>query len=728
MRPPPGSLALAAVAAIIGGYVLIERAPHLLHAAPEDATPEVAAAAAFPAGPQPRWAVDPTQTGSNLPPAGRSLFDFAMVKLVDGKLAYDIPFPFDALVRKVAERAGCAADDSSCIRQILIPLGRSLQRTAAAPDFFAYPRVVIAVDGEGSSGMLLKDRLYLGYQEKSALLEVISYNELAGRFEFQLVKDYRAGGSPRVVYANRNVCTACHQNLAPLFSRQQWDETNANPAVAQHLKSVKASFYGFPARRDIETPNAIDAAIHRANMLSVYQALWRDGCGDDVRQAAMCRRAALIAALQYRLSGERAFDASEPAARADLVATMTKVAAARWPNGMAIPNSEIPNRDPFGYRGDAAGVAMTNIAARFEPLAVRAPLEVWTADGERMAQSLTAGLAQMFSEQDIRLLDEYLARTAQAARAPWRSFSGRCEVTTAGADVRFRCRATAESTAALEGRVTLKGSRVDSGEVGALSLKGEPPLRLLDVSGGQLRRVGPMSLLTLALAVEGRRARLGSGNAIERIELRWQGEDEGEVAIAVSEDFAPLRQAITTAAAESALISPKSFARADVMAGLATALALPASQWCCTHAEGLPAAEDDANAGIASDAPQVADPFKKACSSCHNTSEHSPANFLHGDAKRVDAAVISCAPRMFVRLSMWDVARDQRAKVPMPPPRAAHDGMPPDREYGPRPEMLETLKTAAADIIRKETGREPDLRRLLDEGYENLRSCLPTGS
>jgi len=42
--------------------------------------------------------------------------------------------------------------------------------------------------------------------------------------------------------------------------------------------------------------------------------------------------------------------------------------------------------------------------------------------------------------------------------------------------------------------------------------------------------------------------------------------------------------------------------------------------------------------------------------------------------------------------------------------------------------MLETLKTAAADIIRKETGREPDLRRLLAEGYENLRSCLPAGS
>src|SRR5829696_2909202 len=70
MSPPLGSLALAAVAAIVGGYVLIERAPHLLHAAPEGPTPEVASAAAFPIGPQPRWVVDPPHVRRNLPPAG----------------------------------------------------------------------------------------------------------------------------------------------------------------------------------------------------------------------------------------------------------------------------------------------------------------------------------------------------------------------------------------------------------------------------------------------------------------------------------------------------------------------------------------------------------------------------------------------------------------------------------------------------------------------------------
>jgi hypothetical protein len=126
--------------------------------------------------------------------------------------------------------------------------------------------------------------------------------------------------------------------------------------------------------------------------------------------------------------------------------------------------------------------------------------------------------------------------------------------------------------------------------------------------------------------------------------------------------------------------------------------------------------------------PPLADPFKKACGACHGTPERSPPNFLHGDAKRVSEAVTSCAARIFVRLSMWGIAAEQREKVPMPPPRAAHDGTPPDVEYGPRPETLETLKAAAADILRKETGSTPSLQQLLENDYENLRPCLPAGS
>jgi hypothetical protein len=725
MKPPLGSLVLAAAAAIFGGWVLIERGPHLLNSPPQTPPGVSPASSAFPAGPQPHWAVDPTMPGPNLPPAGRSLFDFTMTKSVDGKPAYDVPFPLDALVRKVQDRAGCT--DGSCIRQVLIPLGRSLQRVAAAPDFFAYPRVVMAVDGEGSSDVLLRDRLYIGYQEKSDLLEVISYNEAAGRFEFQLVKDYRAGAMPRVVYANRMVCSACHQNIAPLFSRQQWDETNANPAIAQRLAAAKTTFYGFPAHRGIETPNAIDGSVHRANMLSVYQALWHDGCGDDAQRGPACRRAALIAALQYRLSGERAFDAADRGVVEAMAPALAKTASVRWPNGMAIPNSEIPNRNPFAYRAGATGVAMTEVAARFEPLAVRAPLDVWRADGGQMVDRMVAGLAQIFSAQDMKLLDDHLARAAQAARAPSRSLAAKCTVTTLDADVRFQCHGTDAAAVTLSGRVTLRGARVESGEIASLSAQNEA-LRLLDVSDGQLTRAGSASVLAMVPSVEGRRARLGSGNAVERIELRWQSDGEGAAAIAISEDFALLREAVLHMSPDNALLSRQPFARANVMAALSQAIGHTPQSWCCVQTDGLPPAAEDIDMRLSSEVPPLADPFKKACGACHGTPERSPPNFLHGDAKRVSAAVTSCAARIFVRLSMWGIAPGQREKVPMPPPRAAHDGMPPDIEYGPKPEMLETLKAAAADILRKETGAAPSLQELLENDYENLRPCLPAGS
>ena len=694
------------------------------------AAPAAAGVSKLSPGPQAHWAVDPADVGPDLPPVGRSLFDFAMIQRAGDQVAYDIPFPFEALVRRVQERAGCFGRDGSCIQQVLIPLGRSLQRVAAAPDYFVFPRVVIAVDGEGSSGMLLKDRLYLGYQERSNLIEVISYNEAAGRFEFQVVSDYRSGGSPRVVYANRNVCTACHQNLAPLFSRQQWDETNANPAVAQLLAHSRSSFYGFPARRGIETPDAIDNAIHRANMLSVYQTLWREGCGDDTNRAAACRRAVLIAALQYRLSGERAFDAGAPALRDTATAVLAKASNARWPAGLAIPNPEIPNRDALDHPATATGLAMTHVAARFEPLAVRPPLDVWSADGEEMTNRLVLGLAQFFSEQDIDLLDQRLAHLAEVAHAPSRSLALSCRIEAPSEAVRFQCGDPAGGEARLEGRVRVRGATVEAGELATLALANEAPVHLLEVKEGELSRTGAFNVLVFKPSFGGRQARLGSGNAVEQIRLRWSADGKGDAAVTVVEDFKPLRDAVQAAAPdeENSALDAQAFARANVMAMLETALALPQQQWCCTHSDRFPQAQGDVDLGASADVPALAEPFKAACSRCHRTPERSPPNFLYGNAQRVSAAVTSCAPRMFVRLSMWDLASDKREKTPMPPPRASYDGMPPDHEYGPKPEILASLKRAAAKLLRRETGVEPSLQHLLEGGYESLPPCLPAGA
>ena len=147
----------------------------------------------------PLWVVDPQAQEPDLPPVGRSLFDH----LVGSNGAYEVPFPFESLIEHIDRRLSKTAYLDRPIKKVLIPLGRSLQRDAAAPAYFASPRAVVAVDGEPADdhqapAMLLRDRRYLGYMEDAAVLEVISYNEAAGRFEFQVVDDYREGGEKQV--------------------------------------------------------------------------------------------------------------------------------------------------------------------------------------------------------------------------------------------------------------------------------------------------------------------------------------------------------------------------------------------------------------------------------------------------------------------------------------------------------------------------------------------------
>ena len=346
----------------------------------------------------PRWALDPADPGPDLPVEGRSLFDSIAA---DG-----VPFPFETLLGKIERQAGCKP--AHCVRSVLIPLGRSLQRASAAPDFFASPRVVVAVTGEGLGPVFAKDRLYLGYQERTDLIEVISYNETAGRFEFQLVRNYRAGGTPQLVYAARAVCTACHQNHAPIFSRQIWDETNANPRIAAALaasnnRAAGARIHGVPVQSGVDIPNAIDDATDRANLFSVTQRLWREACD------SACRGQALTAALQYRLSGERVFESNPPIALAF---------ASRWPGGLAISDPNLPDRDPLAFVVGAPGVAQVDIPGPLEPLTPRAPLAIWNADDPTLAARFVAGLAAQIADADIRELDCQCCKVAPIGVAP----------------------------------------------------------------------------------------------------------------------------------------------------------------------------------------------------------------------------------------------------------------------------------------------------------------------
>lgn len=610
----------------------------------------------FPMCEKASWAVDPAMPGPALPPAGHSLFDFVAA---DG-----IPFPFEALVRKIEERAGCT--DGTCVTPVLIPLGRSLQRTAAAPEFFAYPRAIVAVTGEGAGPLFARDRLYLAYQEKMNLVEVISYNETAARFEFQLVRDYRENGMPRLIYANRNVCIACHQNHSPIFSRQVWDETNANPRIAEKLSQVGKLFYGIPVHHGVDLPNIIDDATDRANLISVTQRIWREACD------MVCRALAMTAAVQYRLSGGRIFDVSA------LVQTLSSGFAGRWPTGLAIPNPDLPNRDPLAFSRGAQGVAQSHVTAAFDPLAPRAPLETWLASDPLLARRFVVGLADLIAERDVQDIDAWLTR--HATQATRRIHTAPC--TFSGA--RYDC----------GGEFTLRGSTTF---VDAFALGDEPPLHF--------------SLKNGVATSRGLRARTTDGNLIERITM-IQERGNAEATVTVVEDFVYVREMMARFTWSDAPVN---------RVRLRMALGLDTRDMCCQIPALLAPAQADREPS--GPVPEPGAAFEKACGACHLTAERFPPNFLAGDERRVSASLAQCAPRIFVRLSMWQISLALRDKVPMPPPLASRKGSP-WGQANPSPSVA-LLRAKVAEWLREETGALPDAAAMVAQGYENLRPCLP---
>jgi hypothetical protein len=719
--------------------------------------------------PAPAWSTDPARVDGSLPPVGRSLFDFLVM---DGDSA-KVPFPFEALTKMIDSRSGCTEVDraapkassaaaGSCLKRVLIPLGRSLQRSAGAPDFFKYPRAVVAVDSEppvaagaGRNYLLLRDRLFLGYQEKAELIEVISYNEAAGRFEFQVVKDYRAGATPKVSYANRTVCVACHQNQAPLFSRQVWDETNANPRVAAMLMAQKPVFYGIPVARGVDIPNALDDATERANLFSVYQQLWREGCEDpqNRRKSTRCRAALLQALLQYRLNGERGFDETAPIYRNDLLALFDQSVKERWPGGLAIPNPDIPNRDPLLRAADdpgpVEGMMSVHVPARFDPLLPREPLEIWPADPADFANRTIVGLSQFVAAEDVQRLDHHLFAMGSAPERPRRTWSGNCRLAFSqlSALVRrleFRCPETDDGSSALRltGRIDFTARKGATGTVTRLGVPGTGrDIGDLDLRAERMEaRRGQWTLAARALH-DGRHARLTNGNAIEKISFRWQGapaperlpegsvaELKGEVTVSALDDFAPVSAALAQLAADEGaggdLLASKPFRRVAVLPALFARLGVPDGGWCCLDDRRMAPAQLDAGERTRQPTLAAAANFFHYCAVCHQTPERSPPNFLYGKPDQVAANLRHCAERIVFRLSMWRRAAGERSKTPMPPVLALKSlGVAPER--WPNSAELAELERFAADMLSAGERGKPGIGGNLAANYESLPACLP---
>ncbi len=601
------------------------------------------------------------------------MFDFML-----GEAGGVVPFPFSSLMKMIERH-------SPHPKTVLIPLGRSLQRTASAPDFFAFPRVVVATDSEPvDSHLMLKDRLFLGYNEKAGIIEVISYNDAAGRFEFQVVKDYREGGAPKVFHANRAVCFSCHQNAGPIFSRPLWDETNANAQLASRLQETRRDFFGVSPSHGVDRPNELDDATDRANLFALYQLLWQEGCENDA-----CRGDLLLDLLQYRLSAKLNPDRWE------------QEWSARWPQGLALPNADIPNRDPLLN----ASTRLLDVPANLEALSAREPLQVWFAR-EGAARAL-AGFSELIATSDVTQLDQWLVRQPDRVSR----YESRCEFLP-GEDrvLDFKC----EGDFIAEGRLYFEKKWVKKGRVDRLALNGEA-LRDLQVASG--------SIDGLRLRRGSLNARLSDGNAIEHVQFAWRQEPasptfSGMAALAVRDDFASVRAAVAQLVEQkNEALSAKPFSRATVMRALFANLGVPVSNWCCEDESKLPPAALDTVKGEVSAGSEATQGFLRWCANCHRSNDRFPPNFLTGDARQVRAKLEHCAERIYVRLSMHNVAEKDRAKTPMPP-ATAREGL--------EAAELRGLRAYVADIIKSQRGRLPEPEEVLLHGYENLRECLPS--
>jgi len=775
-------------AALVAASLAAAMAPDLAPSAAEQPPP--APAPPQTAEPAIAWAVDPAAPGPNLPPLGRSLFDHLTsdpAALAGGAGGAHVPFPFAALVRRIEELLGSDRAGQAPLRRVLIPFSRSLQRNAASPDFFTYPRAVLAVDGESdpargiAAGPLLKDRLFLGYQEKAGVLEVISYNDEAGRFEFQVVRDYRPGGEPSVAYAQRSLCASCHQNGAPIFSRQLWDETNANPRIAAELRRRGRELYGFPLEQGVDVPYAFQAAADRANLLAVYQRLWRDGCGaGDGKRQNDCRAALFVAVLQDALTAGRRFDAGADAFRRRFAEPFAANWRRLWPHGLAIPDPDLPDRDPLAgsppepkqysvsqrlASSEAALLAevvrRSQIPARLEPLSPRPPLESWT-PGDGTVERLVTGLADFLPMGDTLTLDRRLFDLGSAPGQPRRTYAAPCRFelrrrapgagTASGPAavdrIKFACGAGdgAPASLALAGRVFLDGERIAGGEVETVVLDGREEMSDLAVTGGSLARPrgdepghGSWQLrLLLGEKLSSLHARLPRGDAVEELVLTVPAPLAGRAELRLLADFARAGSAVAALSAAapehgSGVFGDAPFRGAAMIGALFARLGLD------VPANAAPAAAErspapPASAAAAAEAagvtpqPASASPavrtFLRYCASCHRTADPSPPNFLAGDAGRITANLAHCAERLFFRLSMWQLAAEGRAKTPMPPASALR-GLEIDPGSWPHHPDLALLTAYAEDVLRRQTGEAPRLDDLAARGYEGLRSCLP---
>ena len=649
------------------------------------------------------WAFDVAKPGNSLPLSGSSLFDYLFVTDHSGNKVYDVPYPFEALRQRIRLHTQGDGSGETGIKEVLIPFSRALPRLAAAPEFFSYPRIVLAVDGDFLSstrqqGPLLKDRLYIGYQEKAESLEVISYNEVAGRFEFQIVRDYAAGKTPRVIYAERRLCVSCHQNGGPIFSEPLWSETNGNPEIGRRILQQAEYFHGAPSYygpQTIDQSRAISDSVERANLFSAYQQIWRKGCSGSLPEspAIACRSAILTAALQYKLSGSRHFDTASGRYQQDLVLALRQSWQRNWPNGLSIPDPRVPDRDPL--------VTGVTVLAEFDPLRLRSSLALWSIEDPGVIEAVIKGLSQFISNGDALRLDAKLFALASDPGVKRIQRESPCALSSRRYEglrqrIVFRCEQQGLDSIFASGYFFIDKDGGIVGETRGFKLGELADFEELSLVANAVSVNQGRSSISLTSLVKrtGLHPRLPDGTAVESMVLSWEAiieedfgpsdelpdyRNNGSLVVTQVYDFAPVHDAIADLGRDAQATVPdffsdRPFRRAVVIGSLFQSMGVSDAELCCAAEEdpGIAVVEKlllhlTREAGESDPAAVVRQAFGAYCTVCHGTSEPFPPNFLRGESGPIGNAIAQCGERIAYRLSMWDRAEEERNKSPMPP-------------------------------------------------------------
>lgn len=688
-------------------------------------------------------AAEETQRDHDLPAAGVSLFDRIFSRPTADGFEYDVPYPFEKVRQRITEfQSGMIDLDGSSIAEVLIPMGRSLQRDAARPDFFRFPRILLAVDTESVHRVLTRDRLFIGYQEKAEIMEVISYNETAGRFEFQVVKDYAAGATPKIRYARRVLCMSCHQNAAAIFPVGQWRETNFNMLVARKIGAHHSVYHGVSAPGALGNAGRFDAATDRANLFATYQRLWRRGCGDDVDgyTGRNCRARLFLELLRHRLASVEQPVYKPPK---HLPSKLRDNWFRLWPDGLPIPEADLQDRLP------ALDTLENSMTLGQDPLTLRPPNTYWSY--LRAAHETIRGLSESFLlDRDVERLDDYLYARAAMPHTRNREYEGTCSFKLEQEEVEkwlgIECKLVDAAGASLDlvGEFYIRSDGLLNKDMSWLYVSDGTHSVRTSVTG---RIKGSVSILQLLKPYHRVHSRLWDERLISRFEIQFDQElpiplpaavatvhTMGRARLGITDDFPLVEQVVVKLLARAgeggfAGFDDPPFQGTELMDALFKELGVTAGNKVTTPTPGTLTLRVDENETAPGFLPgpvlqetQAVQTFRQYCGACHGGDTVLPPGFLAGSIEQIKAQLLHCAPRIAYRLGMWGLAVDRRPKTPMPPLGYLQSASI-EPEWWGASEELNVLRDYIHSLLPADGSRAAEPRPLQTD-YAELPVCL----